>query len=1055
MPTGVLAALSNAMLGKALQMATELSAQKARQQKLSGYNEVALTTGGRSTVILDKTRSSSELAAEAVTGAAAVAGLAGTLSEGGETPFDSATLAPGTNQDAGAIENLNSELKQETNASQTADEASESMSFQRLALKADIANTRTSLDVTRETLDQVNNQIARRAQPIDTANKPPNPETGYPGGFLPSPVLNFAKVGTALESIIEDLINSGAFTEEEIDNLRTALSKGAELNLTKFEDFVENRIIKPFTENRAAIEIIAAQLTGEQVIDVETSSIFDTVYQPPVSWSGKYILSRDGLYYDSRQGGIPFITAKKITAGSWQLRYAANRGGKGELYQPGTEGRLSNTVFSETYKNETGNVKAFWKYDDVLRGFKNDRDLAVTEVSGKIDDLIASGYEPSSTIIKNYKESYAGIGNTYQRKINKRKKQLQVAALFGPFGVTTSDDAGVGPGMFYREESMPVVENTLSECGYEHSPIVFDIDDSTGDVTSTGIDFTGSNILPIPKIQRIYIDRIPVNDFSYLRDIGFIPEIELQKSQMLHSSDLDETTGPIIPTFVTAGTDDETNIDAVPEMFLPGAGTTEWLNTSGDTDLTGDVPFIRSLDSDIVTDSLVVCYNFLEPSAVVAPSSTTFGVQNYSNAGQALNAKMVGTSTSSIFVSGVTIPYLTGTLYKPSSRWGLKYAHLDSSSGAYVRLPNNWRGGALYPASQPLDDLIRSPKGWCMDFWVYTPDLSSTLTYDHRYKVIAANENCGEPTQESSGLVFPPQAGNINTTADLSGSYTNLLYKKPRGLMVGFRDRGYPGTVQASGLEFFVLPTLAQNSDIWGKSVCIGESVSGDGYGGTCTTELGFKVPLSTSSESGYTILNAASGFTHFNVGCDYDENAISLYVNGEFLASASVSTCFATKPGQALNFPSPVSEGCHQDKTGAFFEQLFSTPELPIYPVLTPWVLGGGYTDGIAFDAPAVFSSTQPGFLGTNTNTSYFRTAMEPYGGPVGQHSDLETTPEIPGLGGYAQATSAKVARSGLHGHLGSFKMYAKSLNTLEVKHNYSAQRPFFTGIKTPHRIL
>jgi hypothetical protein len=294
MPTGVLAALSNAMLGKALQMATELSAQKARQQKLSGYNEVALTTGGRSTVILDKTRSSSELAAEAVTGAAAVAGLAGTLSEGGEVPFDSATLAPGTNQDAGAIENLNSELKQETNASQTADEASESMSFQRLALKADIANTRTGLDVTRETLDQVNNQIARRAQPVETAGKPPNPETGYPGGFLPSPVLNFAKVGTALESIIEDLINSGAFTEEEIDNLRTALSKGAELNLTKFEDFVENRIIKPFTENRAAIEIIAAQLTGEQVIDVETSSIFDTVYQPPVSWSGKYILSKDG-----------------------------------------------------------------------------------------------------------------------------------------------------------------------------------------------------------------------------------------------------------------------------------------------------------------------------------------------------------------------------------------------------------------------------------------------------------------------------------------------------------------------------------------------------------------------------------------------------------------------------------------------------------------------------------------------------------------------------------------------------------------------------------------
>jgi len=34
-----------------------------------------------------------------------------------------------------------------------------------------------------------------------------------------------------------------------------------------------------------------------------------------------------------------------------------------------------------------------------------------------------------------------------------------------------------------------------------------------------------------------YIPRIPVNDFSYLKDIGLIPELELQKEITLNSSD--------------------------------------------------------------------------------------------------------------------------------------------------------------------------------------------------------------------------------------------------------------------------------------------------------------------------------------------------------------------------------------------------------------------------------------------------------------------------------------------------------------------------------------
>jgi hypothetical protein len=482
-------------------------------------------------------------------------------------------------------------------------------------------------------------------------------------------------------------------------------------------------------------------------------------------------------------------------------------------------------------------------------------------------------------------------------------------------------------------------------------------------------------------------------------------------------------------------------------MSIAPIGVTDWVTTSGNTVLSGTVPFLRTLDSSIVQDDLVTCYNFLEPSAVVAPSSTTFGVRNYVDGGFPLNAKMVGTSASSIFVSGVTIPYLTGSLYNINQKYGARYNWLDASTGSYVRLPNNWREGRVYPASQPLDNLMYNRDGWSMDFWAHTPGLSSTLTPAHRYKLVAANENCGDP-------VTPTSTTARITTASIGGRGTTGK-DRTKGMIMGWRDRGIPGTSEASGLEFVVLPTVAQNDPRWGKSVCIMESVSGEGAG-ACSTELGFTIPVSSTTASGYTIGDASSTFTHFVIACDLPTDTITAYVNGQFIASASVSTSFGVRPGDPLNIPTAIVEGNFHNPQGRFGEQLYTGNLESKPPIFTPWILGGGYTDGIGHESPAIFSSTFPGFLGTNTNDTYFRVAMELSGGPVGQHSDLTTTPNIAGLGGYnPTGTNFLLARSGLDGHLGSFKMYAKPLSTKEVLINYNAQHPFFTGITTPFRLL
>jgi hypothetical protein len=1035
-PTDTLTLVSNALTSKASIQAAELSAEQARANRLEGKTEVATTDGGRSTVTLENSKKTVSDSKLPITGMASVVGLAKTLSDGGEEAYDPASLPPGTTATPADIDTLDVENSSELSSVWPIEFVNESVELQKNAQYAKVAESRQRLDETQESLLGIKTTLQKRAS-----------------GELPNPRVNFSRVEDAISSIIDDLANNGSFSSDQIEELRQNLTDAASRDISVYEDFIKDVIVRPYKDNQAALAVIAAQLKAMPV-DKDVP-IFDTVFGPPISYAGKYILSEDGIYYDSRSGGIPYITAQKITSQSWELRYSSNRGGKGELYDADQISKFADTIFDDEYKNETGEVKNFYKYDDILQLLENDKNLQIMDVSAKITDLIASGYAASSAIIKNYEESYAGVAYTYDRKIIKRKKQLQVAALFGPFGVTLSGDPQ-GEGLFYTFPSAPVQEIIDRICGQNKKVEtityagegVFGM--SKGGAANGAGGFGTDGFVNVGAVEREFIDRIPLNNFSYLKDIGLIPDVATQKTAMLHSSDLDDTTAPMPPTFLTQGPGSP--YEVIPEMAMAPMAVTDWINTSGDTggidNVSGisGVEYIRRLDDGIVTDNLIVCYNFLEASAVVAPSSTDFLVRNYADGtGVSLAAKMVGNSASSIFLSGVTIPYLTGSLYKPGTKYGIRYSYLDASSGSYVRLPNNYRNNAPYVASQPIDDMMYNSSGWSMDFWAHTPDLSGSLTTAHRYKLVAANENCGE---SFTGSAVNPTLRT--TTADMVNSEREHRVGRTKGMVIGWRDRGDPGEAP-SGLQFVVLPTVAQNDPVWGKSVCIGETVSGDGAGSVCVTELGFTVDVDATSLSGYTIGQASGSFAHYAISCDTSKDTITLYVNGQFLASSLVSDSFGVRPGLPLNIPSRIGEGHFHDERGAHGEKLYN--KFPVVPIFTPWILGGGFTDGIEHEDVPLFDTTFPGFLGTNTNNTYYHGTNDIGGGPFGQHSNGTT---VAGLGGYTSTGSKYLlARSGLDGHLGSFKMYGAPLTKDEVMLNYNAQSPYFDGIKLPFRLL
>ena len=205
-----------------------------------------------------------------------VVSIVKTLSEGDEETYDPATLPPGTTGSAAEIATMDAELAAATGEAESSTFINESIQLQKAQSSAKIAATRQKLDETQQALSQVNSTLHKRAT-----------------GELPNPSVNFSAVDSATQNILASL--SGTLSQPELDSIESSLAKANNRSMDDFEEFVADRVVAPYNDNTAALDIIRAQLIGEE--ELGTSAIFDTVFGPPVSYTGKYLLSEDGIYY--------------------------------------------------------------------------------------------------------------------------------------------------------------------------------------------------------------------------------------------------------------------------------------------------------------------------------------------------------------------------------------------------------------------------------------------------------------------------------------------------------------------------------------------------------------------------------------------------------------------------------------------------------------------------------------------------------------------------------------------------------------------------------------
>ena len=712
-----------------------------------------------------------------------------------------------------------------------------------------------------------------------------------------------------------ELVDQGfGIDKEEVFNAIEFRNKALELQ-RKIDEEIARRVANPSLEPEF-IEDFAGLLSGTNLnvaqpnVVVEPQEVFRLSYGPPVSKSGKFILSVDGLYFDSQTSGIvPALLeieanrAKIERSELWTLDQDPNLGGRGTPVTMDSLKYYINTILDPTKIDDSDAIQNYYNQDVLLNSLIGQKNRKVFDVSAQIGALESEG--GSRVLIANLRQVMLSETAHFLEKINKRKKQIELAVKL---------------------------------------PVLY----GKGQIYKPG--------------------EVPINDFSYLEGTNFFLSLQSQRSIVLNQEDVVGVVLPLQVKYVKQLGEIAPDI-IIEHLLINNIALGSIIGESG----TSGAPTI-SVNQNITTDGLVAYYPLLT-FQTTDPSSTVNGLMNFSEFGQALNAQLVG-NESEIFNEGVGIAYLHGvTKHSKTSPTN------PSSIGSYIKLP---------PITE-LQDLVYNQNGGTFEAWVHVPQLDGELygfndDYDVSglYRLILANENTGI----QSGI--QAQSNILRMVRDNGANFV-------KGLIFGFsRDRRLTLGLDPSNAEsdnkiedacLVLAPTQSYDSSSIGFIRRSGEN--------NCDANNGWlSMKFSIWDEVNGTCLSSCGReFCQIALTFNPQENQISMYCDGQLLTVSSYNNVFGQDSREAL----PDIPSLKKDNS---FEYDLSGPQLD--PYFTPWIVGGGYTDGM--------------------QTGNFMGGI--YGGVI----------------------------SGLKGYVGGIKFYSKALNNQEILNNYNASENFFKNIDVPN---
>lgn len=693
---------------------------------------------------------------------------------------------------------------------------------------------------------------------------------------------------------------------------------------SKIQDIQRQRALNPDLEPKLIPELSQFASGSLQVYepseDPEESPI-RLVFGPPVSTEGRFLLSVDGLYYDSQTpSGIEpvlvSLTDKRsnlVKADKWKFDFAPNLGGKGDQITLQTFNEYLDTIFDPDTVDESPTLTEFYEKDNFLQVLIGQKEKRILDIKQDIAELENEG--ASDAIVENYRQTLLSEAAYHEDKIIRRKKQIEVA---------------------YKAPSLFGVETTISPA--------------------------------------------PINDFSYLQHINLPIDESRQRKLIIDNDSIEDVVLPIQTTLVRPVDPKVSNFAEfllVPQVGIGGIiydGSSS-LESSG---------LELAANEVVTTNSLFSIYNYLD-SRIVSPSSVDFHSNNSAAEERYNNCQVVGKSASSVFVSGLSIPYLEGVV-----RFG-DNATNPTGVGSYVKLPN----------TREFQNLTYNPDGFTFETWIHIPNLNSISEgwYDGSavglYRTILSCENFGVSNKVS----------NIST--DQNNVYHNNGSDYSRGLYIGItRDRRFTQNLAPSSpdsannpreaLSLIVAPTQSINASAAGFVRSFPVECNTD------TTWKAANVPFYTTL-NGKRLESMGAEFCCISISFDFRKNSLKIYFDGALVQTNSISEVFGTNPGFPIVVPNFKQNNAFEYNTSSVGSlasaAIKNGPKL--WPYFTPWILGGGYTDGAA-------------------NLGNF-------------------------MGGTEYGTT-----SGLRGHLGSTKFYSKPLQDSEILYNFSYQRKIFKNIST-----
>lgn len=653
--------------------------------------------------------------------------------------------------------------------------------------------------------------------------------------------------------------------------------------------------------------------------------IFRLVFGPPKSTHGQFILSRDGLYFDSQSSGITpalvYLDNKKANSSRgniWKFKHNPNLGGRGDEFSINDLKTYVKTILDPDTINESSYLQEYYNKDGFLQELIGNKNKRLYDLSAQLNDLQTDN-APNS-IVLNFRQSIISETTNLSQKINKRKKQIELAVTL--------------PNIYGTSVYYPPGE-------------------------------------------------VPVNDFSYLGGMNINLDIQKQKALSFNQADVSGVVSPIklSTTYVTSKVHSKnSNLDHL-LIVEDGAGAIIYDGSS----VSSTDAVVLHAENSLTTDSLFAMYNFLDTD-VEDPSSTVFQLRNSASQTDDYYAQLVATGPDHVFTRGLGIPYLQG-ITKNSNTTPAQ----PSALGSFIRLPN----------TSLFNDLLYNQNGASIDFWVHTPDLVTGISNGYNegnvsslFRLVLANENTG----------FNGQGSSLDTEY-LSN---NFGVEAVRGFVMGFtRDRrlvsGLPASNDntlnpASSTVFFLAPTQSANSSAIGF---INRSYFDNQSCDIGTSYHSMIVPVSQEI-SGITVSSCQNEFTHIAVTFNPFTDNISIFTDGVEIATSSLSHVFGIPKYSMPNIPT------FKNATNSFkYSTLTVGPNAPtalkygpgLDTYFTPWIVGGGYTDGMYYNG---------NFMGGT------------YGGII----------------------------SGLRGNIGSLKFYSKPLSQTEILNNYNTQKTFFKNI-------